>query len=170
MTLYCAGKDPAKEKWEGSRTSLDDAVTLFGADDARPFDQLPTDLRAVLRDASPVYIDVPSTRRERAGKTSAKSLLKYLTGLGGQRREHDSVLEGLAAARKLPLAPLVGRLRSVKSKHEQAVMRAAADVSGVAHAKVCFKSSSEWVMFVECTLDNALCPARNVRGTFVFAF
>ena len=137
MTLYCAGKDPGKEKWEGSRTSLDDAVTLFDADDARPLDPFPADLRSILRDASHVYIDVPSSRRERAGKTSAKSLLKYLTGLGGQRREHDSVLEGLSAARKQPLAPLIGRLRSVKSKYEQSVMRTAADVRGRERACSC---------------------------------
>lgn len=53
--------------------------------------------------------------------------------------EYDAIVEMLGNKGK-PLAPEVGRLRAIKSWWEQGVMRAAADISGRAHAKVfCFE-------------------------------
>ena len=45
-------------------------------------------------------------------------------------------MEALSSSRRKPLAPVVAKLRSIKSPAEQAVMRAAADISGTAFAKV----------------------------------
>lgn len=45
-------------------------------------------------------------------------------------------MEALNSSRRKPLAPVVAKLRSIKSPAEQAVMRAAADISGTAFAKV----------------------------------
>ncbi|KAA1465904.1 peptidase M24 [Dentipellis sp. KUC8613] len=135
MIMYSLGRDPAKEKWDGARTNFDDVVTLFRADEARSIDDLPLDLKNHLSKAPQVYVDLPSSRRERVGRPSAKSLLKYLVGSGAAKGPHESILEGLSANKRKPLAPLVGKLRSVKSKAEQAVMKSAADISGTAHAK-----------------------------------
>jgi len=44
-------------------------------------------------------------------------------------------VEALSGNKRKPLAPEVGRLRTIKSRWEQGVMRAAADISGRAHAK-----------------------------------
>ena len=52
------------------------------------------------------------------------------------RGDYDSLLESLSSSKRKPLAPEVGRLRAVKSKWEQAVMRQAADISARAHNKV----------------------------------
>ncbi|THH09459.1 hypothetical protein EW146_g8678 [Bondarzewia mesenterica] len=139
MTLYSGGQDPAKEQWDGARTPFVDVTRLFGADDACLIDRFSTDLKALLPTSPATYVDLPpSARRERASRGSAKSLLKYLAGSADAvpRVEFESVLESLAASKRRPLAPLVAKLRSVKSKTEVAVMRAAADISGRAHAKV----------------------------------
>jgi Xaa-Pro aminopeptidase len=45
-------------------------------------------------------------------------------------------MEALNSSRRKPLAPVVAKLRSIKSPAEQAVMRAAAGISGTAFAKV----------------------------------
>lgn len=45
-------------------------------------------------------------------------------------------MEALSGSQRKPLAPEVANLRAIKSKCEQDIMRAAADISGTAHAKV----------------------------------
>ena len=52
------------------------------------------------------------------------------------RGEYDALLDSLSGLGRRALAPEVGRLRAVKSKAEQAVMRQAADISARAHNKV----------------------------------
>ncbi|KAI0063075.1 peptidase M24 [Artomyces pyxidatus] len=133
MLLYSTGKDPSKEKWDGAYTRFDDVVSLFGADEAHPIEDFPADLKTLVSSASHVYADVP--RRERASRSSAKGLLRFLGGGRVQKGDPESPLDTVPAARQKPLAPLVGELRSVKSKWEQEVMRASADISGRAHAK-----------------------------------
>ncbi|VDC01149.1 unnamed protein product [Peniophora sp. CBMAI 1063] len=132
MTLYSTGRKPSQEQWDGAFTSHPDAAVLFGADDARSLDDLPGDLRKQLPRATAVYVDGPPVQRKKP--TTGRSLLKMLTGVGGGRAAED-VLEGLSGTKRHALAPLVGRLRAVKSEFEQRVMRRAADISGTAHAK-----------------------------------
>ncbi|KII95991.1 hypothetical protein PLICRDRAFT_170578 [Plicaturopsis crispa FD-325 SS-3] len=134
MTMFSQGKDSDREKWEGARTDFPDVVSLFSADDARSIDQFPSHLRSVISSFSNVYIDVPLSRRGSSPR-SAKSLLKYLTPSTTTRADIDSVLDGLTSARRRPLAPEVAKLRAFKSEVEQRVMRTAADISGIAHAK-----------------------------------
>ena len=45
-------------------------------------------------------------------------------------------MDSLSSSKRRPLAPETGRLRTVKSKVEQAVMRQAADIRARAHNKV----------------------------------
>lgn len=37
MTLFCKSKDPYDELWNGARTGLEGARTIFGADEVRRF-------------------------------------------------------------------------------------------------------------------------------------
>lgn len=131
MTLFCQGKDPAKEKWEGARTGLEEAASIFSADDARSIEVFSSHLKSSLDMYDHVYIDLPSTSTP-ASTGSSKGILAHLSTFA---REQDSVIQQLASSRSRPLAPEVSRLRSVKSPAEQRVMRAAADISGRAHAK-----------------------------------
>ncbi|KAJ6543936.1 peptidase M24 [Mycena capillaripes] len=135
MTLFSAGKDSAKEKWDGARTGLDEATTLFQADDARSIDHFSSHLRSVLSAYSNVFVDVPPTITHKPTKFTTKSILKYLSPPVTPRTEYDSIVEALSKSRRKPLAPKIAQLRAIKSDAELRVMRQAADISGRAHAK-----------------------------------
>ncbi|KAG1715675.1 hypothetical protein ID866_1479 [Astraeus odoratus] len=135
MTLFSGGKDSAKEKWDGARTSFDDVLHIFKADDAMPIHSFPSQLKSLASLYSNIYIDLPNASSKRAPRT-VKSLLRYLSPPMKPRSEYESIVDSLSSSRRRPLAPLVAKLRAVKSEHEQQVMRAAADISGLALAKV----------------------------------
>lgn len=59
--------------------------------------------------------------------------MRYLSGVPESEKE---LLEDLPSSMRRPLAPLLGKLRLIKSSAELEVMRAAADVSANAHSKV----------------------------------
>ena len=64
-------------------------------------------------------------------------MVQRLSPSGGtSRTEYDRLLDSLDDLKPKPLAPEVARLRSIKSKYEQKVMRQAADISARAHNKV----------------------------------
>ncbi|KIJ70630.1 hypothetical protein HYDPIDRAFT_78192 [Hydnomerulius pinastri MD-312] len=134
MTLFSSGKDSAKEKWEGARTSFNDALSIFKADDAMSIQSFPSQLKSLASLYSNIYIDIPSSSSKRSPRT-AKSLLRYLSPPVQPRSEYETVVESLSSSRRHPLAPLVSKMRAFKSEREQQVMRAAADISGRAHAK-----------------------------------
>ncbi|KAF9224423.1 peptidase M24 [Gyrodon lividus] len=134
MTLFSSGKDSDKEKWEGARTSFHDALSIFKADDAMSIQDFPSKLRSLASLHSNIYIDVPNSSSKRSPRT-AKSLLRYLSPPVRPRTDYESVVESLSSGRRHPLAPLVAKLRAFKSELEQQAMRAAADISGRAHAK-----------------------------------
>jgi Xaa-Pro aminopeptidase len=116
-------------------TSLEDAATLFKANSALPIDSFPSHLKSLLPLSSHVYIDLPAST-PRSSRSRQKSILKFLANSLPVRKEYDSIVEGLSGSKRKPLASEVARLRAFKSKCEQDVIRAAADISGTAHAKV----------------------------------
>ncbi|KZT13168.1 uncharacterized protein LAESUDRAFT_690390 [Laetiporus sulphureus 93-53] len=126
--------DPAQAIWDGARTSSGDIVNMFGLDEAKDVQQLPGVLTKLLSDAEHVYVDMPA-RNNRHRTQGLRSLFKYMgSAFTSQKGSmQDSVLDSLGALKPRPLAPEVGRLRSIKSTAEQQVMRAAADVSARAH-------------------------------------
>ncbi|KAH8115779.1 peptidase M24 [Phellopilus nigrolimitatus] len=136
MTLFCRGKDAAREQWEGSRTDFDTAAAVFGADDVRPIDEFPATLKALSSHYSYVYADgAGSARRAR----QQKSLMRYLTSPSSSRsraeHEYESAIDALSSAKRRSLAAEVAKMRNVKSEAEQRVMQQAAQISGRAHAK-----------------------------------
>ncbi|KAJ7163843.1 peptidase M24 [Mycena crocata] len=135
MTMFSTGRDSAKEKWDGARTSLSEVATIFQADDARSIDHFSSHLRSVLSIYSNVFIDVPPTYTRKSSKFTSKSILKYLTPPLTPRTEYDLIIEALSSSKRKPLAPKVAQLRAIKSESELRVMRQAADISGRAHAK-----------------------------------
>ncbi|KAH9950142.1 peptidase M24 [Amylocystis lapponica] len=134
MTLFSGGTDAAAAQWDGARTTHADLVRLFGADDARPSADFHTVLRAISPAFECVYVDIPASSSKRR-VNSAKSLLKYLSPGSSARSDNDDALEALSGGYCKPLGPEVGRLRAIKSKAEQQVLRVAADISARAHTK-----------------------------------
>ena len=139
MLLYSTGKDPSKEKWDGAFTRFQDVLGLFGADEARPLENFADDLRAFAARSEHVYVDTPPAHQNgRRASTAGRGLLRYLSRQQPRaaRSDPDAYLDAIAASKRRALAPLVGALRSVKSTHEVGVMKASADISARAHAKV----------------------------------
>ncbi|KAJ7762729.1 peptidase M24 [Mycena maculata] len=138
MTLFSAGKDSAKEKWDGARTGLNEAAAIFRADDARSIDHFASHLRSVLSIYSNVFVDVPPSHAPKPAKSSrfsSKAILNYLSPPLTPRTEYDSVVDALSSSARKPLSPKIAQLRAIKSEAELRVMRQAADISGRAHAK-----------------------------------
>ncbi|CCM01030.1 uncharacterized protein FIBRA_03078 [Fibroporia radiculosa] len=137
--LFHAPSSATTAQWEGAKTSPEDVVRTFKADDARPIDELPSALHSLLVRRDYVYVDLPlgnGSARSRGRTASTRSLLKYLTKTS---HDNDALLDVLSGngptAKRRPLAPEVGRLRAIKSECEHRVMREAADISARAHAK-----------------------------------
>ncbi|KAH9978208.1 peptidase M24 [Lactifluus volemus] len=142
MILYSTGKDASKEKWDGASTNFEDVVGLFGADEARPLENFVDDLRAFSARAERVYADVPHAhhRHHQNRRNLAKGLLRYLAHSTRSARSADHpetyYLDSIgSSSKRSPLAPLVGALRSVKSRFEVDLMKMSADISAKAHAK-----------------------------------
>ncbi|KAJ3570161.1 hypothetical protein NP233_g4589 [Leucocoprinus birnbaumii] len=131
MTLFCSGKDSAKEKWDGPKTSIADAAAIFGANAAEPITSFARVLKSALSRASNVYVDLPNSPSTR--NPSAKLLLRYLSS--GIQSEVDDVIGSISNLKRKPLASEIAPLRAVKSRAEQEVMYEAGTISGRAHAK-----------------------------------
>lgn len=110
-------------------TGYPDIERLFKADAALPISNFTSQLKSLASLYSHVYIDLPDV----SPRKNTKSLLKYLAS--SLRGEPEAALESLSSVKRRALTPEVAKLRSVKSKAEQAVMHEAATISGRAHAK-----------------------------------
>jgi len=139
MTLFSAGKDLAKEQWDGARTASADAVSHFRMDDAQLLSTLSSTLKRLGAVASHIYLDVPqSLSSSRRGRNPSQTTIHKILSLAGipPRSEHiENLLDSIAGTKRKSLAPEVAKLRSIKSETEQRIMRTAADISGRAHAK-----------------------------------
>ncbi|PFH50558.1 hypothetical protein AMATHDRAFT_75540 [Amanita thiersii Skay4041] len=141
MTLFCSGSDMEKEKWEGARTSLDDVMSIFRADDAKHISTFSSQLKQLLPSFSNVFVDLSDFHTHghhtrRSARAVTRSLLKYLSSTTAtESPDFDSILASIANSKRRSLSPEVAKLRAIKSQAEQRVMRAAADISGRAHTK-----------------------------------
>ena len=167
MTLFCRGADADKAKWDGARygtynlmsrvhtdgsissTSFDDAASIFRANTALPITHFPSHLKSLTSLFENIYLDVPPSAIPRCSRSRPKSIYKYLNNTTSARSDYNALVEALNANKRKPLAPEVGKLRAIKSTFEQSVMKSAADISGMAHAKV---RNSRWLLVGELTL------------------
>ncbi|KAJ2679979.1 aminopeptidase [Coemansia spiralis] len=129
MTMFVNPKMPEKELWEGPRNGIETAVSLFGADEARPINEFKAyaeNLAATLRsqgsvDGSYIYADFGNDHDVVHSKQCEmlKTLLKR-ESLGP--RVHR-------------LTTKVQQMRLIKSRSEIALMRKASKVSSLAFKK-----------------------------------
>ena len=149
----CAGQST----W---RTGFDDVVSIFRADEAsipyhsqvivaswrpsvwqaRDTSHFHSHLKSILPLYHHYYLSPSPAAYSRRTRRS-RSLIDYIspsasgTSLGLQE-VYDTLVEGLSSNKVRDLGREMGRWRVLKSAHEQAVMRKAADLSGHAHTKV----------------------------------
>lgn len=126
-----------------NRTGPHKAGHLFAADDVQPIDQFERHLNSVSQLYSTVYVDSTtwSTAKPRveAINRSPGFIRRYMPGppeADSIQSPGHSVLGNVNLRKVKPVMPLLSKLRAIKSPEEQRVMRAAADISGTAHAKV----------------------------------
>ncbi len=134
MTLFVNEKDPLEEKWSGPRTGVRAAGEIFRADNAHPIKEFPSILGSKASSYSHIFADLPAQKDTDGFKKLLKKLSKPLTR---RSYDHDATMSLISSSRRRPLRPQIAPLRAIKSENELRVMRAAADISGRAHAKVC---------------------------------
>ncbi|PAV20579.1 peptidase M24 [Pyrrhoderma noxium] len=160
-TLFCRGKDAAREQWEGSRTDFEAAASVFGVDEVKSIDQLPSSMKALISNHTYVYADSSSSSR----RSRHRNMLQLLSNPADQS-DYEKIIGSLPQTRRRSLAPEVGKMRSIKSEAEQLIMRQAAKISGRAHAKTmrfAQPGMSEYALAAHfeyaCALDGSQRPA-----------
>ncbi|KAF5364376.1 hypothetical protein D9756_000893 [Leucocoprinus leucothites] len=133
IKLMSNSKDSAKEKWEGPKTSIEDAAAIFGASAAEPISSFARTLKSALSRTSHVYVDLPSNYNNSTRNLSTKALLRLLSST--VRPEVEDIIGSISSFKRRPLAPEVAPLRAIKSQAEQRIMNEAGTISGRAHAK-----------------------------------
>ncbi|KAJ1799199.1 aminopeptidase [Coemansia sp. RSA 2399] len=128
LTMFVNDKDPEKELWEGPRNGIEAAVSLFGADEARPIgefkrhaEKLVSSLSNKEPDDSPIYADLD-------------------TDYDIQRSMHCKVFKKLLRQKSLGsrvhrLTAQIQQLRLIKSPAEIDLMREASRISSLAFIK-----------------------------------
>ncbi|KAF8516631.1 peptidase M24 [Gautieria morchelliformis] len=135
MTMFCSGKNAHREKWDGAS----DVVSIFQADEARDTSHFYSHLKGLLPLYNHYYLS-PSPTAHLRRKPRSRSLIDYIapttsgTSLGLQEA-YDTLIDGLSSNRVKDLGREMARWRALKSVHEQAVLRKAADLSAYAHTK-----------------------------------
>lgn len=130
MTLFVRERDPSQELWDGPRTGVDAAASLFGADEARDIKTFASHVQSIITSYSNVYLDAP---KQAPGRR--RSILHYLSS--ARASDTESLLDRISSSSKVrPLSHHLHKLRQIKSPAEISIMREAAALSGTAHAKV----------------------------------
>ncbi|KAK4453991.1 putative peptidase [Podospora aff. communis PSN243] len=106
--LFCRPKDPKAEQWSGPWSGLQAATDVFNADESHDIASLTTILPSLLRSATAVYADLP---------TSSPHTQPIRSALPSSTPPHS-------------LRLLLNPIRAVKSPAEIAVMRHAGRISG----------------------------------------
>lgn len=118
-------------------------------------------MKLLVPHASQVYVDVPAN----SIKSMRRKSLSFLQRLSqAVASDNDELIDSISNSLRRPLAPQLGKLRSIKSKAEQRVMKAAADISGRAHAKVYRDGILRFKPPLKDYLDYAIYASRSVRS------
>lgn len=122
VILFCRERNPEREMWDGPRAGTTGAVSLYGADDAYPIEDIDDILPGLLEGRSRVYYhfgkDAEFDLKLIGWVNSVRARVRH-----GARPPHEF----------LELGTLLHEMRLFKSEAEVALMRRAAEVSVQAH-------------------------------------
>ncbi|PVU88981.1 hypothetical protein BB561_005623 [Smittium simulii] len=124
MVMFVLPKDPTREMWDGPRSGIEEAVNLFGADEAYPINEFDSRLKGLTRKLSKkcggnIYVDF--NKAKSFGQRESPESLFYETVQDFTRSSRNSILS---------LSGLVDQLRLIKSKAEIDLMQQASVISG----------------------------------------
>ncbi|KAJ9092019.1 hypothetical protein QFC21_006999 [Naganishia friedmannii] len=171
-TLYVPPKDAHDEMWEGARTGVDNAITVFGADAAFHNSLLASHLDDLLSGSENLFVELPpnpspsassmpypmSNHGPPAWKKRRSSLSKLFNsaspssgtegGGGGMwskpsKPPHITLHSALTSGRASRLEPEIERLRLIKSPAELSLMNIAGEISAHAHTAVMKYASAD---------------------------
>ena len=122
VILFCRPRHPEREMWDGPRAGTEGAVSVYGADDAYPIEDIDEILPGLLEGRSRVHYhfgkDVAFDHRLIGWLNTVRAQVR-----NGARPPHEFV----------ELGRLLHEMRLFKSDAEIALMRRAADISVQAH-------------------------------------
>ena len=122
VILFCRERDAQREQWDGPRAGTAGAVSLYGADDAYPIEDIDEILPGLLEGRSRVHYpfgrDAEFDRRLIAWVNHVRAQVRH-----GARPPHELI----------ELGTLLHEQRLFKSEAEIALMRQAAQISVQAH-------------------------------------
>ena len=122
--LFCRDKDPEREIWDGFRHGPEAARTTVGVDEAHPFSALDQKMPELLADQPAVYYALGSSSE------LDQRLQRWLGGVRALART-GVASPGEAFDITVPL----DEMRLIKDRHEQDIMRRAAQISAGAHVR-----------------------------------
>jgi Xaa-Pro aminopeptidase len=122
--LFCREKNLEREIWDGYRYGPDSAREIFQFDEAYPIEKFKEMLPALMSNRSAVYSPVGMSAEWDATISEGINAVRALarTGVGAP----SSVIDAHA---------VVDDMRLIKDAHEIAIMRRAAEISSLAHAR-----------------------------------
>ncbi len=117
-TLFCQPKDPREELWTGARIGCQDAVRVYGADQAYPIDEFAMIFPHLIHGRTRVYGPQPTAQTWQFNSHIIRSL---------------SIHSGSVCLQ--PVEPLIHELRLRKTAMETDIMFRAAQISCQAHCR-----------------------------------
>ena len=139
--LFCQGKDPKKELWDGRRAGQEQAISLYQADDSFPISDIDDIMPGLLEQYDKVYYTIGSNR------DFDHRLLGWLKSMRYQSRSGLTPPDTF-----LSLEHLLHDMRLFKSRYELERMQTAADVTVEAHRRamqVCKPAMMEYEIAAE---------------------
>jgi Xaa-Pro aminopeptidase len=122
--LFCRERDPERERWDGTRTGTEGAVSALGMDDAFPIDDIDEILPGLIEGRTRVYYHF--------GRDTDFDLKL----IGWVNRVRAQVRLGAKPPHEfVALSHLLHDLRLYKSRSELRVMRKAAKIAAAAHVR-----------------------------------
>jgi Xaa-Pro aminopeptidase len=120
--LFCRERDPEREMWDGRMVGLEEAVSVFGMDEAYDIGESEKRIRELLHDIDRIYYDL--------GRDPLfdQRLIGWLNDIRGEKRRTYHAPEEIHA-----LDHMLHDMRLYKSREELSAMRRAARVTIEAH-------------------------------------
>jgi Xaa-Pro aminopeptidase len=152
LVMFCRPRDREKELWDGHRAGVEGARAHYGADEARPIDDLDEVMPKLLADVHRVYYPMA---------TDPELDLRIMEWLHDVRKKVRAGIQ--APAELVAIDRLLHQQRLVKSETELRIMRKAARISAAAHRRVMRECRpGRWEYELEADFAHA-CAARGGR-------